>query len=148
MKCGALILREVRGKKNPKLKIIRLISRALIADGYKDDSLNNKDLEVCDGNVKVKIEVESEYYGDYADCDCHLEVTYYCEKCGNSSFPELDNSAEFVESLVNNKLDTIDHDKLLLDYKDKQEAYKQKCADIEKEMKQERLAKRTNKKAK
>jgi hypothetical protein len=103
MKCGALILRELRGKKRPKLKIVRRVSRANIDRGWREST---EGYEVCDGEVKCDISLYTDYgVIDDEEHDCSIQVVYRCNKCGITDFPVLSHYSP--EDLINLYLDTL-----------------------------------------
>src|SRR3972149_5403610 len=102
MKCGCLIKREMRGKKKPKLKIVKQITRLwqrYAQDANVPEHLQiENDMELCDGEIIVSIRAvdEPDWGGSYAT----LELSYKCNKCGNCCFPELPQTPEEISSFV------------------------------------------------
>jgi hypothetical protein len=113
MKCGALVKYEIRGKKHPKKKITWLISQALEAMGFVLPE-PRENYEICDGDVKATVEID-----DDSQCCCcsnaYLTLTYTCNKCGNTNFPELPDVSE-INNLITYSLDDLDHQALIKKY--------------------------------
>ncbi len=103
MKCGALLKKEVRGKKYPKLKIVRWVSRANVVRGWKEPT---DGYEVCDGNVRADVSIDSECDWKNGDIiNSWIDTTYRCDKCGITDFPEL--KSLDISDIVNKYLDGL-----------------------------------------
>lgn len=102
MKCDNLLLYEIRGKVRPKRKLVQVISQAWIDAGNKPKADISK-YEACCGNIKVSIRVDCGY--SYDQCDCSLDVTTRCDKCGCMAFvgiPYCD--ASFIEKMAEERI--------------------------------------------
>lgn len=100
MKCGALVYRELRGKKYPKVKVVQLVTPKLLATGFKL-KYPREQYEVCDGKLKVSINIE-----DDSHCSCcsnpYIVSKFACDKC---AYVEYLYDKESLEKFFNEALD-------------------------------------------
>lgn len=97
MKCGTLIKRELKGKKNPKLKITRMVLPHLQANWHE----SFEGYELCDGEIVASVDSVSD--GGSCCCCCsssEVEVTFECNKCGVRGWSELSMDAKGLSELV------------------------------------------------
>ena len=103
MKCENLLLYEIRGKVRPKRKLVQAISQAWLDAGNKPKA-DISQYETCCGNIKVSIGIDPGY-GDYDACDCSLDVTCQCDKCGCGAFAGIPyNDMSFIERMAEERI--------------------------------------------
>lgn len=130
MKCNAYLKKELRGKKNPKLKTTEIYSESFRARNWPIPNRNgqiykDEDFEVCDGDIIARVEAVNE--SSYGCCSCstyaEFKVTYKCNKCGNEHFEELPQNSTEISKIVTDYISqmTDEQRKLILETKMQEE---------------------------
>lgn len=109
MKCPMWVVTYGEDNKKEPVAVSPLFSLAWVSDTFSKNypSRNIREIKVCDGLLKVSLELESAPY--FGGCDHVIDVRIACNKCGNYSWPPelgIPNSLEDVTRVFQAYLDS------------------------------------------
>ncbi len=106
MKCGSIVKYKMYGKKKPVRKpCMWATPYHQFVEGWTQKTIEDRegpgDIEICDGELSVKIEAVDE--PDWGGHSARLEVEIKCKKCGalHQSFNQSEYLSRLVEILLN-----------------------------------------------
>jgi len=124
MKCGCYIRWDERNSKGNKAK--KLIAREIVSPAWlgrngktlkewieehneyakPKHQINADELEVCQGNIVVKVKAVDEAY--FGGCSSALEIEYWCDVCGCNHYEEFPTDEDGVSNLLTKLIGEMD----------------------------------------